>query len=79
MAINQAQGRARKPVRAGDRRSKVQAGHWIAAARRTLCRQGVEAVRIERLAKQLGISRGSFYIFLTRPICAVLVGLTAVF
>ena len=31
------------------------------------------------LRQTLLISRGSFYIFLTRPICAVLIGLTAVF
>jgi putative tricarboxylic transport membrane protein len=31
------------------------------------------------LRQTLLISRGSFYIFLTRPICAVLFGLTAAF
>ena len=31
------------------------------------------------LRQTLLISRGSFYIFLTRPICAVLIGLTAAF
>lgn len=44
-----------------DGRSKVERYDWVAAARKVLARQGIEAVRIERIAKQLGISRGSFY------------------
>ena len=34
---------------------------WLAAAIQTLIAEGLEAVRIDRLATQLNISRGSFY------------------
>lgn len=34
---------------------------WIAAALTRLARHGVDAVRIEPLAAQLGVSKGSFY------------------
>ena len=34
---------------------------WFEAALKTLVEEGVDAVRIERLAAQLGITRGSFY------------------
>lgn len=36
-------------------------GDWIRAAREALARGGIHAVRVERLATQLKISRGSFY------------------
>lgn len=42
-------------------RRKAGAQDWIDAARTALSTQGLDAVRIERLAKQLGITRGSFY------------------
>jgi AcrR family transcriptional regulator len=35
--------------------------HWIDAALRTLAGQGVEAVRVERLAGDLNVTKGSFY------------------
>lgn len=35
--------------------------HWIDAALRTLAGQGVEAVRVERLAAELNVTKGSFY------------------
>ena len=34
---------------------------WISAAVDALRRGGIDAVRIDRLARQLGVSRGSFY------------------
>ncbi|MEM8988295.1 MAG: helix-turn-helix domain-containing protein [Pseudomonadota bacterium] len=34
---------------------------WIAAAKSALVSEGVEAVRIDRLAKRLGVTRGGFY------------------
>ena len=34
---------------------------WIAVARRALIEEGVAAVRVERLAKTLGVTRGGFY------------------
>jgi len=41
--------------------AKVDEKAWIRAAQKVLARQGVDAVRIDSLARQLGISRGSFY------------------
>ena len=35
--------------------------HWIEAALQTLGRRGVDAVRIEVLARELGVTKGSFY------------------
>ena len=35
--------------------------HWIGAALRTLASQGVDAVRVERLAGDLKVTKGSFY------------------
>jgi AcrR family transcriptional regulator len=34
---------------------------WIAAARSMLISQGIEAVKIDRIAKGLGVTRGGFY------------------
>lgn len=35
--------------------------HWIDAALRSLAAQGIEAVRVERLAADLKVTKGSFY------------------
>jgi len=43
----------------GERR--LSAPHWIAAARGVLIEAGIEAVKVERLAAGLGVTRGSFY------------------
>ncbi|MEX1147996.1 MAG: TetR/AcrR family transcriptional regulator [Sphingomonadales bacterium] len=42
---------------------KVSREEWIAAARDALIREGVNAVKIERLAFKLGVTRGGFYWF----------------
>jgi AcrR family transcriptional regulator len=34
---------------------------WLSAARLALLRGGVEAVRVEKLARDLGVTKGSFY------------------
>ena len=34
---------------------------WIEAAFRRACGRGIDAVRVDPLAKQLGVTRGSFY------------------
>ena len=34
---------------------------WLRAARQALLRGGVEAVRVEKLARDLGVTKGSFY------------------
>lgn len=42
---------------------KVSREEWVAAARRMLIDQGVAAVKIDTLARQLGVTRGGFYWF----------------
>ncbi len=37
------------------------AGDWVKAATRALAAHGVDAVRVERLATDLGVTKGSFY------------------
>jgi AcrR family transcriptional regulator len=51
---------ARKP-RATDRRTRLQRQDWIDAALERLAASGVEAVRVELLARDLGVTKGSFY------------------
>lgn len=34
---------------------------WIEAARRVLIREGIDAVKIDRLARECGVTRGGFY------------------
>jgi AcrR family transcriptional regulator len=40
---------------------KVPAESWLDAARRALVDEGIDAVKVDRLAKGLGVSRGGFY------------------
>ncbi|WP_077034863.1 TetR/AcrR family transcriptional regulator [Pelomonas sp. KK5] len=40
---------------------KVPAEAWLQAARQTLIDEGIDAVKVDRLAKQLGVTRGGFY------------------
>ena len=47
-----------------NRRSKTEAigpGQWVAAARALLVAQGIEAVKVDRIARRLGVTRGGFY------------------
>ena len=47
-----------------NRRSKADAigpGQWVAAARALLVAQGIEAVKVDRIARRLGVTRGGFY------------------
>src|SRR5262245_28278931 len=39
----------------------LQRDDWVRAARRRLAASGVEAVRVEALARDLGATKGSFY------------------
>ena len=44
-----------------NRRSKTEAigpGQWVAAARALLVAQGIEAVKVDRIARRLGVTRG---------------------
>lgn len=51
-----------KPARSGGaesaRRSKQD---WIDVATRAVARAGIGAVRVEALARELGVTKGSFY------------------
>ncbi|MDN3922149.1 TetR/AcrR family transcriptional regulator [Roseateles violae] len=40
---------------------KVPAQRWVEEARRTLSEEGIEAVKVDRLAQRIGVSRGGFY------------------
>lgn len=40
---------------------KIPAETWVALARSTLVESGIEAVKVDRLAKALGVTRGGFY------------------
>jgi AcrR family transcriptional regulator len=42
-------------------RTRLGRSEWIAAAVEILGREGVDAVRVEVLAKRLGVTKGSFY------------------
>jgi AcrR family transcriptional regulator len=46
----------RKPLRA-----RVSKQDWISAALETLATSGIESVKVERLAKQLGVAKSGFY------------------
>jgi len=48
-----------RPDRAGAR--SLTPGHWVEGATELLIEQGVDGVRIDVLAKRLGVTRGSFY------------------
>jgi AcrR family transcriptional regulator len=52
---------ANRPVRRKIQRDITTREQWLAAARRTLIHEGVNAVKIDRLAKMLNVSRGGFY------------------
>jgi len=42
---------------------KVSREEWLDLARKTLIRSGIDAVKVERLATKLGVTRGGFYWF----------------
>lgn len=41
--------------------AKVPADSWLQAAREALVDQGIDAVKVDRLARKLGVTRGGFY------------------
>jgi AcrR family transcriptional regulator len=41
--------------------AKVPAERWLATAKQVLISDGIDAVKIDRLARQLAVSRGGFY------------------
>jgi AcrR family transcriptional regulator len=40
---------------------KVPTEQWVAVAREALIEEGIEAVKVDRLAQRIGVSRGGFY------------------
>lgn len=44
-----------------NRRNRLTPKDWVDAARATLIRSGVNAIKVDQLAKDLGVTRGSFY------------------
>jgi AcrR family transcriptional regulator len=53
--------RAAPRARAAGPREVLDRSHWINAGLQTLATEGVAAVRVEGLAKQLSVTKGSFY------------------
>jgi AcrR family transcriptional regulator len=53
--------RARPRARAADTTARLSPEHWIEAATEVLVDQGIDHVRVDVLAGQLGVTRGSFY------------------
>ncbi len=53
--------RRRRRAIAADVRSTLLPEHWIAAATEVLVDQGIDHVKVDLLATQLGVTRGSFY------------------
>ena len=51
--------------RSGARRTTLSRDDWLAAALTVLERRGIAAVKIDQLAKQLKVTRGSFYFHLS--------------
>jgi AcrR family transcriptional regulator len=56
-----AAARARPRARTPEPASRLTPEHWIAAATEVLVDQGIDHVRVDVLAGQLGVTRGSFY------------------
>jgi AcrR family transcriptional regulator len=56
-----AAARARPRARTAEPASRLTPEHWIAAATEVLVDQGIDHVRVDVLAGQLGVTRGSFY------------------
>jgi AcrR family transcriptional regulator len=52
--------KSQRPQR-GERRRRLQHEDWVEAALRTLAASGIDAVRVEVLATDLGVTKGSFY------------------
>jgi AcrR family transcriptional regulator len=44
-----------------DKASAIGPEQWLAAARALLVAQGIEAVKVDRIARRLGVTRGGFY------------------
>jgi AcrR family transcriptional regulator len=56
--VRRATGNGKSP---DERRTRLRRQDWVDAARKRLATSGVEAVRIAPLARDLGVTKGSFY------------------
>jgi AcrR family transcriptional regulator len=56
--VRKATGKKKSP---DERRTRLRRQDWVDAARKRLATSGVEAVRIAPLARELGVTKGSFY------------------
>jgi AcrR family transcriptional regulator len=54
-------GKKSKPRPSREGRRRLQREDWVEAARRRLATSGIDAVRVEVLATDLGVTKGSFY------------------
>ena len=45
----------------GGKKARIPAGMWIDVAKRALIEEGVGGLKVDRLAKRLGVTRGGFY------------------
>jgi AcrR family transcriptional regulator len=54
-------GKVGKAQKAGPKAAQKSADDWLHAGLTLLAKQGVEAVKVERLAALLGVTKGSFY------------------
>ncbi|TPN46808.1 TetR/AcrR family transcriptional regulator [Mesorhizobium sp. B1-1-7] len=65
MKADSAPARGKRPSKAAPRsktaRQTLSRDAWIAAARKVLEKRGIAEVKIDRLSKQLKVTRGSFY------------------
>lgn len=62
MAVSVVSARAAGTRRAENKfNARLGPESWVRAALRTLHKEGIDQVRVERLAKELGVTKGSFY------------------
>ncbi len=62
VAAAEPRGRPKKGGRAAPaRRATLERADWLAAARKMLIREGIGAVKVDRVARALKVSRGGFY------------------
>jgi AcrR family transcriptional regulator len=60
-AKTESPNRRAEPRGRGENRSRLRREDWVAAARKRLAESGVEAVGVAPLARELGVTKGSFY------------------
>lgn len=51
----------KRPKRVKEAKGQLSRKEWLAAARKQLIRHGIEGLKVDTLAKKIGVTRGSFY------------------